>query len=40
MVKEIHFDRVLAHVDYCIAVEKLITILLKMFLLPMDNINA
>lgn len=40
MTKGIHFDRVLAYVDYCIAVEKLITILLKMFLLPTDSIDA
>ena len=40
MITGIHFDRVLAHVDYCIAVEKLITIILKMFQLPTDNIDA
>lgn len=40
MVKGIHFDRVLAHVDYCVTVEKLMKILFKMFLLPGDNTDA
>lgn len=39
-MKAFIFDRVLVHVDYCMIVEKLMKILLKVILLPRDNIDA
>ena len=38
--KDIHFHRGFMYVDYCMIVEQLMAILLKIFLLPRDNIDA